>query len=381
MGETVRGFLTHLKNFYLRNFTEGATLRIVCGNESADLDSVVSAITYAYFSYVKDPACPIVPIINIPRADLALRRDILYVLNQKSIPQDLLYFTEDLQSIKSHYKCSVDSVLVDHNDPQSQAKDLIDRVTGIVDHHEDLGLYGDSIKEAHGPRIVETSGSCSSLVFNYWFSRLGQTVLPVKDALPLSLGAAIIDTSNFQYKVEEPDRIALDRYKQGLPGFDITDYYNSIRSAKDNIDGLDLRDVLRKDYKEFEFNNTRKDTVKIGIASVVKSLGWLEESYKESAFKEISLKFLEERSQDILMILTSWSEEGTFKRQVSFIAHSEHNSKLCDSIIDKVSNRLELKEIQIFDNPSFGFRFFNQLNTAASRKQVAPYVKFAVESL
>ncbi|SCU80630.1 LANO_0B00738g1_1 [Lachancea nothofagi CBS 11611] len=383
MGETLVGFLSHLRNSYLKDFSRNSRLRIVCGNESADLDSVVSAITYAYFSYINDPSKPIVPILNILKADLELRRDIVWVLKQRNIPHSLLFFQEDLQDLRKRFNCPIDAVLVDHNDTQSVAKTLVDSVVGIIDHHEDLGLHKDILDRKCGPRVVTVAGSCSSLVFNYWHNILGSHRRKAEiDALYLCLGALLIDTTNMSYKVERPDLQAHATYKVSLHGFDFDGYFDQVRQAKDDIEGLPLRDILRKDYKEFEFPKAREGNVKCGMASVVRPLEWIQQQFGDQELINACGQFLQERSQDILLILTSWTtEEGKFSRQLAFCTGAQQNIEISQQIAEKVHNFLDLKPIDIMDSPVKSFVFFAQLNTNASRKQVAPCLQDACREL
>lgn len=381
MSETVLSFLRYLKSSYLKGFANTSPLKIVCGNQSADLDSVVSAISFAYFSYLKDPRNPILPVVNIPRNDLDLRRDIVSVLKRQSIPKNLLYFQEDIRDLKRQFGCKVESILVDHNDPQSDLKLIIDRVIGIIDHHEDLGLYKEEIAQSNGPRIITTTGSCSSLVLNYWYDLIGpESVAQMKDSFPLCLGAALIDTSNFKFKVEEADLKVLGIYKKYLPEVNFEEYYKQIREAKDDISGFSLKSVLKKDYKEFVFDKS-SSPVRCGIASVVKPLSWLRQEYGIENIDHTCSELLKEQSQDIFLILTSFIKENTFLREIAFFAHPD-TIHLCDEIISQVSPALKLKpidEVQVSSENCL--KAFDQLNVSASRKQIAPCIERAVRSL
>lgn len=380
MGEGVLAFLKFLKTSHLVGLQEKSCLRIVCGNESADLDSVVCAITYAYLSYIKDPSKPVLPVVNIMKQDLELRRDIVWVLQQRNIPHSLLYFQEDLRELKRKLNCKVDAILVDHNDQQSVARKLVDSVIGIIDHHEDLGLHR-QIKD--GPRIITKAGSCSSLVSNYWFDtqKIKQNNVG-KDAALLSVGALLTDTSNMSHRVERPDLVACERYKAELDDFDFDKYFQSICQAKEDITGLLLRDVLRKDYKEFEFLSSQKKSIRCGMASVVKPLGWIIEQYSADDFATACNNFLDERSLDILLILTSWTEEGEFRRELAFYAKTSENIQISLKVASKVQGSLSLEalpaKMALADSK---FLFYNQLNTNASRKQVVPHTQAAIQSL
>ena len=52
---------------------------LVMGNEAADLDSMASAIAYAYLMTARDNSKTIVPFMPILRADFKLRTEAVYV--------------------------------------------------------------------------------------------------------------------------------------------------------------------------------------------------------------------------------------------------------------------------------------------------------------
>lgn len=172
--KTVPEFLAHLKSLPISKIASNDVLTICVGNESADMDSIASAITYSYCQYIynegtyseeKKKGSFIVPIIDIPREDLSLRRDVMYVLEKLKIKEEELFFIEDLKSLKQNVSqgTELNSYLVDNNDTPKNLKNYIDNVVGIIDHHFDLQKHLDA-----EPRIVKVSGSA-----HRWFLTTG----------------------------------------------------------------------------------------------------------------------------------------------------------------------------------------------------------------
>ena len=301
MSLTIRSFLNLLKSTPVT----ASTVKIVCGNESADLDSVASAISYAYLSYIHDDTNPqpIIPVINIPREDLKLRRDIVHVLRDVNVSEDLLFFLEDVKQWNDAKK-SIETILVDHNEVVNEAKKYVTKVIGIIDHHKDMGLYLDS-----SPRIVQVCGSCSSLVFKYFMeSVFGPEFKPSPDVVQLCLAAGLVDTTNFTHRVEEPDLHCKELYTTLIPDVGMQTYTKTIKNAKNDISGFTARDLLRKDYKQFEFlnaNNVHGGKLVMGISSIVKPMEWLYEEFNGlEKFKAICVKYREEKNIYILTIIT-----------------------------------------------------------------------------
>ncbi|KAG0668635.1 Exopolyphosphatase [Maudiozyma exigua] len=382
MSLTVRSFLNLLKATPVTS----TTVRVVCGNESADLDSVASAISYAYFKFIensKDPQ-PFIPIINIPREDLKLRRDIVHVLKDIDINEDLLFFIDDMKKWKQENR-NIEAVLVDHNEVVNEAKKYVTKVIGVIDHHKDMGLYKDA-----SPRIIEVCGSCTSLVYSYFINDfLSQGYTPMHDATRLCLSAGLSDTTNFSHRVESPDLVCKELYAKFARDIDMENYTKVIKNAKNDITGFTARDLLRKDYKQFVFTNNNKSInngqLIMGISSIVKSMDWLYEEFGgPGALKADCVKYRTEKNIDILTIMTSFVEKGKFQRQITMIP-SDETKHIAEKMIAKVSDYLKLDDsnVNILNNKgdSEKLQQFQQQNIDASRKQVAPYLANAFEEL
>lgn len=83
---------------------------LVIGNESCDLDSVVSALTYAaylnwQYNQIKCKVCTkfnrndllykheiFIPILNVDRQDYDLKTEVVYALKEHGISKDMLVF-------------------------------------------------------------------------------------------------------------------------------------------------------------------------------------------------------------------------------------------------------------------------------------------------
>ncbi|KAL6943170.1 hypothetical protein ACO0RG_002158 [Hanseniaspora osmophila] len=334
------------------------------------MDSVMSALTYAYYSYLKRPEQPIIPVLNIPKEDLKLRKDIIYVLSKKaniSQGDNLLFFIKDIANYKQEKKLNIHAVLVDHNKLEGEAELVVDEIVGIIDHHEDSGTSRDSIIKYHGPDIIKVTGSCSSLITNYWARQLNNDLSAMKNTVELSLAAVLIDTNNFQYKVEAPDEEAFRIYKSQLsPTYSLEKYFDEIKKEKNNLDGLSISDLLRKDYKQFEFGGYR-----VGMSAIVKPTSWLIEQYGADEIVHDCNEY--SREMDVLILLTSFMEKGNFHRELVIVTK---NNQLQSQILKGIESPLKLEALQ---ETGFGYTVYNQKNTESSRKQVAPAVKNAIE--
>ncbi|KAI1423318.1 exopolyphosphatase-like protein [Xylaria sp. FL1777] len=168
-------------------------LTFVVGNESADLDSLCSALLLAYFHTYAPPkkraAVPEantgtsssttlhIPICHLHRADLALRPEFAAVLRDAGVRGDDVFTLEDVLPHRDAAVAAAGSdkvaaaavvspedtrwLLVDHNAMTGcLASAFAARVVGCVDHHADEGV----VPRDASPRVIEKCGSCASLV-------------------------------------------------------------------------------------------------------------------------------------------------------------------------------------------------------------------------
>ncbi|KAI1809152.1 exopolyphosphatase-like protein [Poronia punctata] len=165
-------------------------LNFIVGNESADLDSLCSALLLAYFhtyagrsngsktreqrvTALHIPVCPLL------RADLSLRPEFLAVLRDAGCGPEDVFTLEDVlphdAALALHERaCCSDCkklrpedtrwLLVDHNAMTGAlANAFASRVVGCVDHHADEGVLSYDAEI----RVIEKSGSCASLVLEH----------------------------------------------------------------------------------------------------------------------------------------------------------------------------------------------------------------------
>ncbi|KAK1836816.1 DHH phosphoesterase [Podospora conica] len=177
-------------------------LTFVIGNESADLDSLCSAILLAYFRTNTPPHGLHIPICNLRRADLALRPELGAVLQPAGLePDDLLTLcdlpNDVLLPIQARW------FLVDHNAPTGHIRDTYltkaqpNPFVGCIDHHDDELVIPPTVT----PRLISKSGSCTSLVLSHcrpmWMNLPSHPSIDAELA-HLALGPILIDTTNLR---------------------------------------------------------------------------------------------------------------------------------------------------------------------------------------
>jgi exopolyphosphatase len=362
-----------------------------------------------------------VPITNIPASDVQLRPEYLAVFKYANIEPKHLITLDDLPALSDiQSKLAPENtkwILVDHNALQGQlGKIYADCVAGFIDHHDDEGKVPKNTGDE--PRIIEKSGSCTSLVANY--CRPSWDVLSASamssgaahaqgdnlsndaafvqrwdaDVAQLGLASILIDTANLndENKTTEHDRKAVEYLEakimlcpQLAASFDRTSFFIEIDAAKKNIGSLKLQDILRKDYKQWDQGGR-----KLGVSSVVKPMNFLQEkagdeaSAKSSseAFFEALRMFAEERELDMYSLMTtSTSQEGRFERELLLWAFNEDAVSFAKNFATNSQEELDLEEWQDSSDIAGDTEWRKtwwQRQVQHSRKRVAPLLREAM---
>ncbi|RDL31940.1 uncharacterized protein BP5553_09342 [Venustampulla echinocandica] len=336
-------FLTSAKTLLSNAITspsqQSSHLTFVIGNESADLDSLCSAVLLAYLRTYFPAHAPssnptsnskptfYIPLSNLSRADLSLRPELHPVLSRANLNTGDLLTLCDLP--KSLAAKRTRWVLVDHNAMAGELGEKYGaRVVGVVDHHADEGkeLLEEDGEDNEG-KVIQTVGSCASLVVEEWRSRRRSALEenPVWDSqlAGIGLGPIVVDTANLTSK-EKTTKTDVEAVKflDGLlaqgsevgKAFDRKSYYEEVTKAKQDIGSLSLYDILRKDYKQW---GEASGSINMGVSSIVKDISFL--ISKAGGEKKFCLeleRFAQERGLSIMAVMTTSHQGEDFKREL-----------------------------------------------------------------
>lgn len=315
-------------------------------------------------------------------------------------------------------------ILVDHNQLSGELGSMYaSRVLGVIDHH----VEEDTVPQDTGPepRILEESGSCTSLVVNYFKSTwdaVSESSLSsgashaqsgdstIDDAAvtrgwdaqiaKLALASILEDTVNLtsSSKTVNVDRemVAYLEAKIQISPKDARtwngdQFYEEITTAKKDMDALPCQDILRKDYKMWTESGR-----KLGMSTVVKPLGWLatkaaKEDHNNNngmAFNDTLDVYMAERDLSVFAIMTaSTSTDGKFQREL-LVQANPHATNAAKEFVFIATDKLGLENIEVEGitqemqqtEPSQGIwrRIWLQKETGMSRKQVGPLIRKAM---
>lgn len=352
----------------------------------------MSALTTSFFLNNSHayPGTIILPFINIPKIDLALRSDVEFVLETNHINHDLLFFRDDLPILEKHVaEDRLSLFLVDHNEVMGTMASLSRaKVVGVLDHHVDAGLYNDTAS----PRRIEMVGSCSSLVTDQFLKSQmkrdqeqngGKQPGWVQQLTRLLLGPILIDTQNLrpEMKKVKPLDLAMANFIFPYTGWEsMEDLFRRIDNARRDTSRLSFYDLLRKDYKEWTVQHqiSKKD-VKVGISSVI----GLMDKYAKRDTKEVMQKAIQQwavnRTLDVSMVLLAddlGEGNGGYQRQLIVNPVTKKVHGVTEQMEGVAQLQLERTTIiDTEDSVNRGERAYLQHNSTCTRKQIWPFVE------
>ncbi|XP_007236041.2 exopolyphosphatase PRUNE1 [Astyanax mexicanus] len=343
----------HMKN-------SSGSLHLVLGNEACDMDSMVSALTFAYFlSKTLDSGKAAVPVLNIPRAEFSLRSDNIFLLRETGLSQDYLLFRDEVD-FNGLQQLAI--TLVDHN-VLPQADGALEKyVVEVIDHHR--------LERAPSPSCpvtVETVGSCATLVTE----RIVQKAPELLDqqVAQLLYGTIITDCVNMAPeagKVTPKDSqyaILLETRFPKLPPRNIL--FQSLQNAKFDVSGLNTEQMLLKDMKAVSGGD-----LKLAVSVIYMTL---ESFLQRQRLQQELCEFCHKYSYNLVVAMTiSFIDNKEPFRQLAVYSSSTLYRDEVSKALEKAKNpNLELSPTS---SPYSDVKAFVQGNTLASRKKVLPII-------
>jgi len=419
-----RAFSADLASGSLKNW-------VVCvGNEAGDLDTLASSIGFSFFASLasqshasKEPRHKYIPVQQTKSTDFSLRTENMHVLklanlldNQRNdLPMPELICPDQVDFSKfTPYGAKY--ALVDHNRINTSIFGQSAEVVAVIDHHEPEA--DDTLYRTASPRLIQVpTGSCASLVVNYFSPDLS-----VNDPIPaeladLLLSAIVLDTANFKLLAEGGKATQADltakqwltprsRFAQvaasSSSSTGLKDYYKQLAAMQKDVSNLSSAQLLLRDYKQSEINGWS-----LGISSVPITLeAWIQEKCQGDWTKFLSAlkEHADSKKLDLGCVLTHSSKAkdltagedapqpgrrlvllatGTRMDQISKLVQQEQPNF-------KSEQSLQLSPFRIHDPASINVwstqhqaavYVFVVENPSATRKQVTPFLLKLMEKL
>lgn len=415
-------------------------VNVVMGNEAGDADSIISALALAYVmdrwksatsgEDVTIAPTVMLPLVSIPRADMALRRDVCLLLGDLcGIDVNALHYLDDIDvqnllTAKDDSAVDVKLTLTDHNVARNQLSHLASKVALILDHHDDQhqhthltttsSMFPDrDIAFQDGKATV--ASTCTLVTERLLHRYNGENDEQLDPDLALALLAVILlDSINLQEsagKVTDRDRyavadlVAKTRWKAlehhpkmfeissstaALVLPNLSSLFHTLSGAKFDPQfwhDMTTVDCLRIDYKRFQQPTTTADVrnlTSFGLSSVLLPISSL--CQKPHFLHDATLYMEKMNNEDdnaisFLGIMSSVMTDKGPRRELLIIG--KDTSPMIEHLLTKASF-LQLQEdsalcadskddiAKLYSANRITVRSFKQLNSKASRKQLAP---------
>lgn len=355
-------FISYLKSSPKSLSTSGPKT-LVLGNESCDLDSAVSSLTYAYFlAYKSEFKRDVIPVMNVHRKDLSLKTEVLFATKKIGLdPGTDLVCRDDVSSSKSGLIESL--VLVDHHILTS-LKEFRDKIVEIIDHRKlETDIFPGNVNLTHA-RV----GSCSTLIAEKIFHQGEKDVHNFKLGFQLLYSAILTDTHNCseKFKIVTSRDLSIVERIEALLDFTSTEDRNSIFEeidrVKKDLSGFTTEELLRRDLKI-----VRQNDKQIPISAIQMSL--MEVASKKD-FVDGVFKFQNDNNYDFVVIMGVYKDEQMNPRRSLIIYPSSEN-------VEKflLKNNDELQLSRSHDIKLENVTYFNQNNPVKTRKTVLPLIQ------
>ena len=258
----------------------------VVGHSNPDTDSVAAAIAYA--NYLKATGTDAVATMQIDAENLNPESKVVLERFGVAAPQTMTDAADK------------DVALVDFSDI-GQAPANIDKanVVGIVDHHK----IGDIT--TGGPIFFYAKPVGCTCTVLYEMYTNNNVALP-KDIAGIMLCAILSDTVNFKSPTcTDEDKTAVAALL-GIAGVSDQDaLFMDMLKAKSSVDGVSARDLIFRDYKDFDMNGKKIGIGQIELATLDQVAAIRDDLY--NAVKEVKA----EGRHSVLFMLTDVVKEGT----------------------------------------------------------------------
>jgi len=256
----------------------------VVGHKNPDTDSVTAAIAYAELMKAQGEDA-------IPCMQGEMTPETVTVLERFGVAAPEIMTDATGKQI----------ALVDHSD-LNQAPDNLsaDSVVAIVDHHK----IGDVTTNQPIFCCVQPVG-CTGTVLKELYDNAGVAV-DAKVA-GLMLAAILSDTVNFKSPTcTDADKKAVAELKEIAGVTDTEELFMAMLKAKSSVDGVPARELLNRDYKDFDMNGNKVGCGQLELAALD----------QVAAIRDDLLGAMKEQKAEgghhtILLMLTDVMKEGT----------------------------------------------------------------------
>ncbi len=368
-------------------------LHVTVGNESCDLDSMVSALAHAHFLSRRQGGGGIsLPLFQCQRNEFNLRSEAVWLFKELKVDPLKLVFMDDLPPERLSSVGQLSLTLVDHHLPSPPFQGLSASITEVIDHHRRVEGEGE---EGAWKSNVEPVGSCSTLIAEKLISEVGYEMEGV--VATLLLAAILLDTVNLREsegRVVEKDRVVAGKLFP-ISSIPQEQLYQSVfkvepsatvvcsltlhlpslppsTKARFNTTGITTPQLLQRDFKLVCVSDYR-----LGFSTITTLLSDLLQ--REGMADNLAAFFHANSLHTLILLGISASPDGQKRRQIVLYQPppSTPPPPSYHDLADSLASVLEMAEelgCERVAGLEVTWPLLEQHNTAKSRKNIIPLV-------
>ncbi|XP_006527209.1 protein prune homolog 2 isoform X4 [Mus musculus] len=299
----------------------------VIGPKSCDLDSLISAFTYAYFlDKVSPPGVLCLPVLNIPRTEFNYFTETRFILEELNIPESFHIFRDEINLHQLNDEGKLSITLVGSHVLGSEDRTLESAVVRVINPGEQSdGELG----------FPETS---SSLVLKELLREAPELI--TQQLAHLLRGSILFTWMSMDPELPEKQEEILSILEEQFPNLPPRDdIINVLQESQLSAQGLSLEQTMLKDLKELSDGE-----IKVAISTVNMTLeDYLLHGNITSDLKAFTDKF----GFDVLILISSFTWEEQQRQQIAVYSQNlELCSQICCELEESQNPCLELEPFE-----------------------------------
>ncbi|XP_064357982.1 protein prune homolog 2 isoform X2 [Dromaius novaehollandiae] len=304
-------------------------VHVVLGNKSCDLDSLISALTYAYFlDKVSPPDVLCLPVLNIPRRDFSYFTETRFILEELNIPESFYIFRDEINLHQLNAEGKLSLTLVNSTMLTSEDKSLESAIVKVINPDE----------QSDGS--LELQASSSSLVVKEILQEAPELI--TQQLAYLLRGSILFKCMSLEpEKITEQQDKVLSILEEKFPDLPPREEIISVlQETQFNPQGISIEQVMLKDLKELSDGE-----IKVAISAVYMSL---EDCVLHRSLIGDLKAFIDKYGFDVLVILANYlSDEEQTKRQIAVYSENlELGNQICCELEECQNPCLELDPLE-----------------------------------
>ncbi|XP_060243175.1 protein prune homolog 2 isoform X3 [Meriones unguiculatus] len=299
----------------------------VIGPKSCDLDSLISAFTYAYFlDKVSPPGVLCVPVLNIPRTEFSYFTETRFILEELNISESLHVFRDEINLHQLNDEGKLSITLVGSHVLGSEDRTLEAAVVRVINP----GAQSDG--ELGFPE------SSSSLVLKEFLREAPELI--TQQLAHLLRGSILFKWMTMDPELPEKQEEILSILEEQFPNLPPRDDIISVlQETQISAQGLSIEQMMLKDLKELSDGE-----IKVAVSTVNMTL---EDCLFHSNITSDLKAFTDKFGFDVLILIASHTSEEQQRQQIAVYSQNlELCSQICCELEESQNPCLELEPFE-----------------------------------